>query len=171
MKVKDLRSWSAEEDTPQRVPSWNDWLDSHATRSLSLLTSTWLWCLISAFRECNVLVTLTVATLNSHFSFRFTSTFAVPNLIWSSLESIKVLYVWRQRWLTSDAVSVWPQRRPVLRIIDLPAVYRRLSDHVVRTERGPNSWGKHQRSLFWFSGLLWPSKIPFRPALPRLQCL
>lgn len=57
----------------------------------------------------------------------------------------------------------------LLQLMDLPAVYERLSDHLVKTEQGLNGWGKHGRSLFGFSGLLWPSEVPLRPTLPRLQ--
>lgn len=40
-------------------------------------------------KECTVFVTVAAATLNSHFSFWFTSSFSVPNLIWSCLNLSK----------------------------------------------------------------------------------
>lgn len=39
-------------------------------------------------KECSVLVTRAAVTLNPNFSFRFTSLFTVPNLIWSSFKFI-----------------------------------------------------------------------------------
>lgn len=54
-------------------------------------------------QECAVSLANAAMTQNSHSSFRFTSPSTVPSLIWSSLEFIKVLYVWRQQ-PTSNAV-------------------------------------------------------------------
>lgn len=63
-------------------------LDSHTSRSLSLLTVqsyAWLWCsicLIFLQQKCTTLVTMADVTLNSHLSFRFTSPVVVSNLPW-----------------------------------------------------------------------------------------
>lgn len=58
-------------------------------------------------KEYTVLVTVAAVTLNSNISIRFTSLFAVPNQIWSSLNFFKVLYIWRQQ-ATSNAVCLVP---------------------------------------------------------------
>lgn len=57
-------------------------------------------------KKCTTVVTTAAFTLNSHLSFRFTSAIIVPNPIWSCLEFIKVLYVWRRQQATYNAVSV-----------------------------------------------------------------
>lgn len=54
---------------------------------------TWLQNVIFLQQRTNCFsfsLTMAAVIQNSHFSFRFTSSFTVPNLIWSSLEFIKV---------------------------------------------------------------------------------
>lgn len=117
-------------------------------------------------KESSVTLTRAAVAQNSHLSFRFTTPFAVPNLIWSSLKFIKVLYCGGGLRLKPSLSG--PRRRPSLRVMDLPAVYKWLSGHLVRTKRALKGLkGKHQ-ILFWFCGPLRPPEIPFRLTFPRL---